>query len=93
MSSAFMVFAAMTASSADAQQYQNFEIRRNATGGYTGTLGSRNFDIDIKRGEVSGKLGGQRPGLVDQRPSRKLGNVGGTYRSCVAHANGTTICR
>lgn len=76
-----------------AQHYQNFEMQRNATGGYTGTLGNQNFDIDTRGGGVSGQIGGRRPGVIEERPARKKGNIGATQRNCVVDANGRAYCR
>ncbi|TNM65301.1 hypothetical protein [Aliirhizobium smilacinae] len=89
----FAVFFIAGSSWAEEQQhYQNFEIQRNATGGYTGTLGNQNFDIDTKNG-VSGQMGGNRPNVVQERPARTKGNVGATQKSCVVDGNGRAFCR
>jgi hypothetical protein len=87
-----VMFVVLTASAAEAQHYQNFEIQRNATGGYTGTLGNQNFDIDTKNG-ISGQMGGRRPNVVEERPSRTKGNIGATQGNCVVDANGRAYCR
>lgn len=92
MKNVVLLVAILAATPAAAQHYQNFEIQRNATGGYTGTLGNQNFDIDTKNG-VSGQIGGRRPGVVQERPSRQKGNIGATQRNCVVDANGNAYCR
>ena len=73
-------------------QYRNFESEPNATGGYTGTFGNQNFDVDLGKGEVSGHLGGQRPGVVMQRRSGTPGNIGATQRRCYVDGYGNAYC-
>ena len=75
-----------------AQQYRNYEVQPDGRGGYYGTYGNRNFEIDPRRGG-SGHIGGRRPGVIQERPSRTPGNVGATQRSCVVDGNGNAICR
>lgn len=86
------VLAVFSASPALAQQYRNLEIQPNGTGGYMGTYGNRNFDIDTQNG-VQGHVGGRRPGVITERPSQRRGSVGATQNNCVVDGNGNAICR
>lgn len=90
LSAAILLFAAMAADTS--AQYRNFESEPNTTGGYTGTLGKQNFDVDISNGEVSGHIGGQRPGVVTQRKSARPGHIGATQRRCYVDGNGNAYC-
>lgn len=88
----FLVLAAMMIGPASAQ-YRNYESQPNATGGYTGTIGNQNFDVDIGNGEVSGQVGGQRPGTITQRKSATPGNIGATQRRCYVDGYGNAYCQ
>ncbi|MCK8779048.1 hypothetical protein M0654_03520 [Rhizobium sp. NTR19] len=83
----------LAASPASAQQHRNYEVAPNGSGGYTGTYGNENFDIDTQYGGVSGQIGGRRPGVIQERPSRKAGSIGATQRNCVVDGNGNALCR
>lgn len=74
-------------------QYRNLEVGPNGTGGLMGTYGAQNFDIDTQSGEVQGHIGGTRPNLRQERPSRTRGNVGATQRRCYVDGNGVSFCR
>jgi hypothetical protein len=88
---AIIVLLAALPAAAD-QPYRNLEVQPNGTGGYTGTYGNENFDVDTKGG-VSGHVGGRRPQVVQERKSRSKGNVGATQRNCVVDSNGVAFCR
>lgn len=78
---------------AKAQQFRNTEIQPDGTGGYHGTYGNENFEVRPQGDGVSGHIGGRRPGVIEERPSRRPGSVGTTQRNCVVDGNGNAICR
>jgi len=82
----------MVSSAAYAQQYRNFEIQPNGTGGYMGTYGNRNFDIDNQNG-VAGHTGGRRPGVIQKRPTRDNGVVSPKQRNCAFNDRRNGFCR
>lgn len=90
LGAAAVLFAAMVGQAS--AQYKNFESEPNATGGYTGTYGNQNFDVDVDNGEVSGHIGGQRPGVVTQRKSARPGHIGATQRRCYVDGYGNAYC-
>jgi hypothetical protein len=85
-------FIGLAACSASAQQYRNFEVQADGTGGYYGTYGNQNFEVRPQSG-LSGHVGGRRPNVIDERRSQRPGSVGATQRSCVVDGNGNAICR
>jgi hypothetical protein len=87
-----ILIASLAASPAMAQQYRNLEVQPDGTGGYYGTYGNKNFEMNSQNG-MSGQIGGRRPGVVEERPSRRPGSVGATQRNCVVDGNGNAFCR
>jgi hypothetical protein len=88
-----MVFTLAACLPAGAQQFRNTEVQPDGTGGYYGTYGNQNFEVRPEGGGVSGHIGGRRPGVIEERPSRRPGSVGATHRNCVVDGNGNAICR
>lgn len=84
--------ALLTEQVAHAQQYRNFEIQPDGTGGYHGTYGNQNFEVRPGVGQ-SGHIGGRRSNVIEERRSRRSGSVGATQRSCVVDGNGIASCR
>jgi hypothetical protein len=87
-----MFIAIFTGGAAYSQQYRNFEVQPDGTGGYYGTYGNQNFEVRPGAGQ-SGHLGGRRPNVIEERRSRRPGSVGATQRNCVVDGNGMAICR
>ena len=79
-------------SSASAQQYRNYEVTPDGYGGAQGTYGNQNFEFNGQSGNSSGHVGGRRPGVQSERPSRTPGNVGATQRRCFVDGNGQSVC-
>lgn len=74
------------------EAYPNFDIYADGRGGYSGTHGAQNFDIDVNNG-VSGQIGGQQPNVRIKRRGLTPGNVGATQGSCVVDGNDMAYCR
>jgi hypothetical protein len=73
-------------------QYRNYEVTPNQSGGAHGTYGNENFEIDRSTGDVSGHIGGRRPGTLSERPSQTPGNIGATQSRCYVDGEGRSAC-
>jgi hypothetical protein len=76
-----------------AQTVPNLEVHPNGYGGYTGTYGDRNFDIDPNQGKAAGHFDNrqQNNGGVRRPQTRNYSN---SQSRCGVDANGKAItCR
>lgn len=74
-----------------AAQYRNYEVQRDGPHNYSGTIGNKNFDVQVQNGEVQGHVGGQRPGSTTSGGTAN--DSGATHKRCFVDAHGAAYCQ
>lgn len=89
MKAVIVILLTLAATAAQAQQYRNYEVQPDGTGGYYGTYGNRNFEVNPQNG---GRVV-RRPGAIHERSYRRPGDVRANPNNCVVDGSGTAVCR